>query len=1101
MSNAGDAASALVTAYDAKVSKVGPASVGIQLALMIALGLAALSAFSILRPKNSMVYQPKVKYAADEKRPPKIGKGLWDWIGPVWHTKEEEMMTTIGLDAVAYLRFLRMCRNMFVCIAALTCAILLPINLVYNLRNVKAANRNYLLALTMSKVRGNWLWAHVVGTYVLTLIVFFFIWVNFAAMVRLRWQWFRSPAYQDMLNARSLLITQVAKKFQNDQGLAVLLQGLNIPYPTTAVHISRRVGALPALIKKHNEAVKELEEVLTTYLKNPDKIPANRPTKRVGGWMGMGGQKVDAIDYWTTKIKTLEERVQLARSQIQERKPENYGFASFESVPYAHIVSKKLHGKRRHNAHFQPAPQPNDIIWENLNMTDGARMKNKFFGGILLVLLCGFYTIPLIAVALLANLAALSAYVDFIDNWVTNYPNLFAAFVGIVPPVCSVVLQLLLPMIIRWIASLQGATTHSQSDRIVTARYSAFLFITQFIIFSLLGVVVQIISQVVIDLQGQKTTSEIFDYLAKIPDKLQNTYMLQASYWLTVFPLRGVSALLDIAQVVALLFTWVRTRMFGRTPREIREWTKPPIFDFPVYLSNHLLVVAVALVYAPIAPLVGLFAAGVFFLASWIYKYQLLYVSVTRSETGGRLWNVAINRVLWALVLMHIFMAISIGLQTNWFYAVSLAPPVVATTIFKILLDRKFDDRFRWYIPTDTELAEVYLHTADARKNRLQKRFGHDALSEPLYTPMLHKNVQHLLPTVYSGRIGQSEGKVEGKRVEQNTAGGLTFALMEAHDLTVDRHAWLRSREEDEMTTTTAMDIARRGTPGPGSVAGGDDYFAARRAEYLKEGAEMSRSNTSYTAGTPDEELLPLELQRMPTYGPDGGSDGAFYGAAKPHESTENLIHSSYPPQYSPPSHRASPAMGHRANFSQSSLGSVAGGGYDLGARGPSLEMAQYGAPMGARSASRQSNQNAPYYSPGRGTPQPRPQPQHTYTGSQDSTHWRPHHQPNQSAQSQASSGEFGGSPRGFMSQPMSRPGSRQQQQQQAYPPMSGSPYAGAAGAYDRGMSRTPPAEATLAAPAQAMFGLGVNNPYAPLNLDGSTENLPGAHQEDGRGR
>lgn len=41
------------------------------------------------------------------------------------------------------------------------------------------------------------------------------------------------------------------------------------------------------------------------------------------------------------------------------------------------------------------------------------------------------------------------------------------------------------------------------------------------------------------------------------------------------------------------------------------------------------------------------------------------------------------------------------------------------------------------------------MHHADARKNRLQKRFGHDALSEPLYTPMLHKNVQHLLPTMY----------------------------------------------------------------------------------------------------------------------------------------------------------------------------------------------------------------------------------------------------------------------------------------------------------------------------------------------------------------
>lgn len=130
-------------------------------------------------------------------------------------------------------------------------------------------------------------------------------------MVRLRWQWFRSPAYQDMLHARSLLITQVGKKFQTDAGLNALLQSLNIPYPTSAVHIGRRVGVLPALIKKHNETVKELEEVLTSYLKNPEKIPAKRPMKKLGGWMGMGGQRVDAIDYLTQKIKTLEERVEV----------------------------------------------------------------------------------------------------------------------------------------------------------------------------------------------------------------------------------------------------------------------------------------------------------------------------------------------------------------------------------------------------------------------------------------------------------------------------------------------------------------------------------------------------------------------------------------------------------------------------------------------------------------------------------------------------------------------------------------------------------------------------------------------------------------------
>jgi hypothetical protein len=111
MSDAGDAANSLLTSYTEKMSSVAPASVLIQAGLMAAVSLGALVAFSILRPTNSLIYQPKVKYAADEKRPPKIGKGLLDWIQPVWHTKEAEMMDTIGLDAVCYLRFLRMMRN------------------------------------------------------------------------------------------------------------------------------------------------------------------------------------------------------------------------------------------------------------------------------------------------------------------------------------------------------------------------------------------------------------------------------------------------------------------------------------------------------------------------------------------------------------------------------------------------------------------------------------------------------------------------------------------------------------------------------------------------------------------------------------------------------------------------------------------------------------------------------------------------------------------------------------------------------------------------------------------------------------------------------
>ena len=94
--SAGDATNDLVTAYEEKLNKVAyvsallvsrqqpanltwtrPVTVLIQLGLMTAAGLVALIAFSILRPNNSVIYQPKSKYSEDDKRPPKVEKGFF----------------------------------------------------------------------------------------------------------------------------------------------------------------------------------------------------------------------------------------------------------------------------------------------------------------------------------------------------------------------------------------------------------------------------------------------------------------------------------------------------------------------------------------------------------------------------------------------------------------------------------------------------------------------------------------------------------------------------------------------------------------------------------------------------------------------------------------------------------------------------------------------------------------------------------------------------------------------------------------------------------------------------------------------------------------
>ncbi len=189
-----------------------------------------------------IIYEPKVKYHEGSKPPPRISDSLFGWLPPLIHTKEPELLDKIGLDAVAFLRFLRLLRTLFSGIAIITCGILIPINIVYNLKNVDSTDRDILSMLTIRDVSGSFLYAHVVVSYLVTFLIVFCVNLHWKAMVRLRHTWFRSPEYLQSFYARTLQVRRVPKKLQSDEGLTAIFESVKVPYPTTSVHIGRKVG-------------------------------------------------------------------------------------------------------------------------------------------------------------------------------------------------------------------------------------------------------------------------------------------------------------------------------------------------------------------------------------------------------------------------------------------------------------------------------------------------------------------------------------------------------------------------------------------------------------------------------------------------------------------------------------------------------------------------------------------------------------------------------------------------------------------------------------------------------------------------------------------
>ncbi|KAG8949222.1 hypothetical protein FRC03_000411, partial [Tulasnella sp. 419] len=820
-----------------------------------------------------IIYQPKTKYYEGNKKPPAISDGFFSWISPVIHTKEPELLEKIGLDAVAFLRFLRLMRWLFLIVGVLSAAVLMPIDYKYNLDKVSARKRNILTMLTIQNVRGWQLYVHVGASYVITFIVLFFVWWHWRKMVQLRNLWFRSDEYQKSFYARTLMILQVPKKLQSDQGLKSLLDNLQVPYPTSSVRISRRVGRLPELVEYHNQTVRELEHHLVRYLKG-GKIGKKRPTVTIGGFLGLGGTKKDAIEYYTAKLRMTEQAVLDDRAKIDVNKVENYGFASMAAVPYAHVVAKLLQNKSPKGTEITLAPNPKDIIWRNITKSDFERARLRTFGWIWITVLCAFNTVPLLLISGISNLAAMTQYVKFLDNWSDSSPSTFSAVSGILPPTIMALFGYILPILMRKLSKYQGALTRTRLDRAVVARYFAFLIISQLFVFSLIGVAFSTAGMIQSSIQEGKSFQQIIQELGILPQLIQKAYVEQSSYWLTWFPLRGFLAVFDMAQLINLIYIGIRKRLFGRTPREITEWTQPPAFEFAIYFSNMLFMGAIALIYAPLAPLVPLAAAVVFWVSGVVYKYQLMFVFISKVESGGRLWNVVMNRLMAALLFMHALMTLTIGLQTGWttYKWVMGLPPAVIVICFKIFI-RRYDNQFRYFIPSDSDIATAKVHSMD-NVGRLEKRFGHPALHEELFTPHVHSNMMPLLSQVYHGRLDQSSARLaeyHGAKMEAQIApGGIKIAGIAQADLEYDLAMYQRDRGEQDwetrsMSSSNMLQSDRMSIGGSTLVgstmkgqhpAGYDSYMAHGPTYHHKtaSGSEIEMSRL----GTQDPDATPL---------------------------------------------------------------------------------------------------------------------------------------------------------------------------------------------------------------------------------------------------
>lgn len=732
------------------------ASLGTSLG--ISAGLALL--FCLIRPRNNLVYAPRLKNADKDHAPPPLGKGLFSWIKPVNKATEPFLVEKIGMDAVIFLRFTRMLRNMFLVLGLIGICIMIPVNVTQGNKAITHGSSAFAI-MTPLFIFGGGLWAQVVVAWLIDLVVIYFLWYNYRRVHKLRRAYLESPEYQRSLHARTILVRDIPAKSRSNEGMAQITDEVNPTGAAPRTTIGRNVKGLPDLIEEHEESVRKLESILAKYMKNPDKLPPNRPMiKAPSKYKGQTlDGKLDAIDYLTERIRALEMEISDVRDRVDNRDAMPYGFASWDQIPQAHIVAFQARGKRPQGTKIQLAPRPHDLIWNNLKLSRATRKSKRLMNAIWITVLTILWTPLNAGIAIfLSNLSNLGLVWRAFQEQLEAHPTGWAIVQGIAAPAITSLVYLVLPIIFRRLQVRAGDVTKTDRERHVLRNLYSFFTLNNLVVFSIFSAVWQYVTIVI---QYEKESNDTWTALRRGQFFLVITTALcqMSPFWVTWLLQRTLGAAADLAQLWQLTYVWFARTFMAPTPRQNIEWTAPPAFDYSSYYNYFLFYTTVALCFSTLQPIVLVVTALYFSLDAFLKKYLLMYVFITKTESGGQFWVTVFNRIVFAVMLSNVVIGVVVKARGQWTLVAAIAPLLVIMVAFKWYCMKTFDLDLKYYARGGMQDHERVAADGKSHRNeQISSKFGHPALDKPLMTPMVHAKAKHVLAEIYHGRLNPEGG-------------------------------------------------------------------------------------------------------------------------------------------------------------------------------------------------------------------------------------------------------------------------------------------------------------------------------------------------------
>ncbi|KAL8840917.1 MAG: hypothetical protein Q9170_001110 [Blastenia crenularia] len=448
------------------------------------------------------------------------------------------------------------------------------------------------------------------------------------------------------------------------------------------------------------------EPLWKKYLREKDRDSMRLP---IFGWQWMPalplvGQKVDTIDYCRRELARLNMEIEHDQKEPEKFPLMNSAFIQFNHQVAAHMACQSV----SHHTPQQMTPRiveisPDDVIWDNMSVK---WWENYVRTGAVVLLIAALvlgWAVPVGFTGILGNIDSISRQYTWL-HWVQKLPRNVLAFIsGVLPALLLSGLLALLPVTLRFLARSQGIHTGMAVELAVQNYYFAFLFVQVFLVVSISSGFTNTIIQL------SKNPTNVPGILAQNLPRSTNyffSYMLLQALSVSAGALVQVSGLFKWFIVAPIMDSTGRQKWRRQTNLEDINWGT----FFPVYTN----LAAIGLIYSVISPLIMVFNITTFSLFWLVYRYNTLYVTKFRFDTGGLLFPKAINQLFTGLYVMELcliglFFLVrdadadgnSLGLPCQG-QAIIMIIVLALTVLYQFLLNNAFGPLFR-YLPITLE--------------------------------------------------------------------------------------------------------------------------------------------------------------------------------------------------------------------------------------------------------------------------------------------------------------------------------------------------------------------------------------------------------------